>query len=91
MKLTHYRMLEAFRAKDAAACYAILQEHFGVRLPDATPMLVTVGINHFFAWDDECFYVWKSDSGFHSQSIAPDYVVALDTAYSRGRCCIAEV
>lgn len=84
-------MLEAFRAKDAAACYAIFQEHFGVRLPHTSPMVVTVGIKDFFAWDDEFLYGWKRGSGFHSQTIDNDYAFALDAAYSRDRCCIAEV
>lgn len=53
MKLHSYLMTAAFRAGDGPACYAILQEHFGIKLPETTGQSIKQYIEApFFTWDD---------------------------------------
>lgn len=66
MKLTHYRMLEAFQAEDGPACYAILQEHFGVKLPDLVPVVVAMSEAQpeIYACADGFIYFWTPVRSF---------------------------
>lgn len=82
------RMLEAFRAEDGPAGYAILQEHFGVKLPDLVPVIIKNcdARPEIYAWAGECMYSWDPARGFRLLPLRGAAAEGLDNIYHGRRC-----
>jgi hypothetical protein len=68
MKLSHYRMIDAFKAKDVAVICSILEDHFGISLSGVSAEIIErdhYAGNKVVLFNGRHHYYWSEYEGFY--------------------------